>query len=98
MAAVNCGLIQDRPSEPARSNTRLVPCPNVGQASTNHNLHLRVRAPYGVCFLYCDKFTPFSHLKSRLFIHRPLTPFVDRFIYYIEKFLSRIADILEVVR
>ena len=37
------------------------PCPNAGQASTTFAL------TQGLFFLYCDKFTPFSHLKSRLF-------------------------------
>ena len=43
-----------------RVSTRLVPCPNVGQASTNHDLRR------GLFFLYCYKFASFSHLKSRL--------------------------------
>ena len=42
---------------------RLVPCPNVGQASINHDLRLY---PGGLFFFYGDKFTSFSHSKSRL--------------------------------
>ena len=59
---------------------KLVPCCNVGQASTNRELRIRVLAPYGLFFLYCDKYTTFSHLKSRLFNHGLLTLFIDRFI------------------
>ena len=67
---------------------KLVPCCNVGQASTNRDLRLRVRAAHGLSFLYYDKFTTFSHLKSRLFNHRLLTLFIDRFINdTLEKFL-----------
>ena len=41
------------------------PCPNVGQASTNRDLRLYPGGG-GLFFLYCDKFSSFSHLKSRL--------------------------------
>ena len=36
---------------------------NVGQATTNRDLP---PLPKGLFFLYCDTFTSFSHLKSRL--------------------------------
>ena len=51
---------------PVRSASQVdwFPCPNVGEASTNRDLRHK---PRGLFFFYCDKFTPFSHLKSRMF-------------------------------
>ena len=68
--------------------SRLVPCPNVGQASTNHDLH-----PYsGGCF---------SYIVTNLHLSvKGVTAFVFRFTNdTLEKFLlTNSADMLEVVR
>ena len=45
------------------NHSKLVPCPNVGQASHQSRPS---PLPTFLFFLYCDKFSSFCHLKSRL--------------------------------